>query len=320
MPGGFHEFLSRQHHEHPVRRAIWKTLARVGATGMHSLPVSRQWVEIHERPMPLRHLSPRLAGLKIVQISDIHYSPVVWRQYLEQYFEFINELTPDLVVITGDLITGGYFYAKRVAQVLMKLKAPLGVVCTFGNHDYSMWGKRPGEAKRRGDYLERELEEDGLVVLRNELYLITPERAVRQVHRHEDRRAILTGSPEIQGSLVLVGLDDEWTGSIDPRAGFESLDHTHPVICLNHNPANARELLPYPWQWMLAGHTHGRQLGHKGWSRALLGKHYRHFTHGYYAVEGRHLYVNRGLSYGQRAHDWCRPEVTHFTTETVQQS
>jgi predicted MPP superfamily phosphohydrolase len=311
MPRGFHNFLNRQHHEHPVRRAIWKTLARVGATGMHALPVSRHWVEIHERPMPLAGLHPQLASLRIVQISDIHYSPVVWKQYLEQYFDLINDLHPDLIVITGDLITGGYFYAKRVAQVLMKLKAPLGVVCTFGNHDYSMWGKRPGQAQKRGDYLERELEEDGLIVLRNELLVISPSRTSRQIHRGEPRTAITPGE------LIFVGLDDEWTGSIDPDAGFESLTPNHAVVCLNHNPANARELLPYPWQWMLSGHTHGRQIGHKGLSKALLGKHYRHFTHGYYAVEGRHLYVNRGLSYGQRAHDWCRPEVTVFTTNAL---
>jgi len=38
----------------------------------------------------------------------------------------------------------------------------------------------------------------------------------------------------------------------------------------------------------------------------------REYTHGYYSVEGRHLYVNRGLSYGQRKLHWCRPEITVF--------
>ena len=28
--------------------------------------------------------------------------------------------------------------------------------------------------------------------------------------------------------------------------------------------------------------------------------------------KGRHLYVNRGLSYGQRVLHWCRPEITVF--------
>jgi len=42
---------------------------------------------------------------------------------------------------------------------------------------------------------------------------------------------------------------------------------------------------------------------------------YRQFTHGYYSVNGRHLYVNRGLSYGQRVLSWCRPEITLFKLE-----
>jgi predicted MPP superfamily phosphohydrolase len=87
---------------------------------------------------------------------------------------------------------------------------------------------------------------------------------------------------------------------------------TASIICLNHNPANARELLRYPWQWMLSGHTHGRQVATSRFGRTFYPHRYRHYTHGYYAVQGRHLYVNRGLSYGQRMQSWCRPEVTVF--------
>ncbi len=46
-----------------------------------------------------------------MQISDLHYSPVVWQRYLIQYMHWVNELEPDVVVVTGDLITGGYRYA-----------------------------------------------------------------------------------------------------------------------------------------------------------------------------------------------------------------
>jgi len=71
--------------------------------------------------------------------------------------------------------------------------------------------------------------------------------------------------------------------------------------------------MEFPWQWMLSGHTHGRQIATGPVGRRLYPHRFRHFTHGYYAVSGRHLYVNRGLSYGQRVLDWCRPEVTLFT-------
>lgn len=279
--------------QHRWRKAIWSTMARVGLTGAHALPVNRRWIEIHRRAMPLANLDAQFAGLKLVQISDLHYSPVVWERYLLQFMEWINELSPDLVVVTGDLITGGYRFADRVAGILARLRPPHGVICTLGNHDYSVYGKSfSSEGKRRADYLEKSLCAAGLIVLRNEAHYLQP---------------AAPGAP-----LVIVGLDDEWSGNLDADKGFADVDPSLPIICLNHNPVNCNELMAYPWQWMLSGHTHGRQIAHGAIGRRLYPKRYRHFTHGYYAVNGRHLYVNRGLSYGQRILDWCRPEVTVF--------
>ncbi len=268
-------------------------MSRLGMTGMHGLPLNRRWVDIQRRKMPMVNLDPAYNGMRIVQLSDLHYSPVVWQRYLIQYLAWVNELEPDLVVITGDLITGGYRFAHRVATILSHLKAKDGVICTLGNHDYSIYGRnRSPEGRRRADYLEKCLEQRGMIVLRNE---------VLEVHRDG------ASCP-----LVIVGLDDEWSGHIDPELAFKNVNPARPIICLNHNPANARELLKYPWQWMLSGHTHGRQVATSKLGKALYPKRYRHYTHGHYHVEGRHLYVNKGLSYGQRVLDWCRPEVTVF--------
>ncbi len=275
------------------RSAIWRTMSRVGLTGAHALPVNRRWVEIHRRAMPLDNLDPAMEGMKIVQISDLHYSPVVWRRYLIQCLEWVNNLEPDLVVVTGDLITGGYRYAHKIATILSHLKAPQGVICTFGNHDYSIYGRHiSSEGRRRADYLEQCLSGRGMIVLRNHALYV----------RREGARM----------PLAIVGLDDEWTGAIDPDRAFKDVNSDLPIICLNHNPANCRELLRYPWQWMLSGHTHGRQVATSRLGRILYPKRYRHYTHGYYDVDGRHLYVNRGLSYGQRVQHWCRPEISIF--------
>ena len=283
--------------QHGWRQAIWNGLARVGLTGIHSLPVNRRWVDIHRRPMPLAGLDPALVGFKLVQLSDLHYSPVVWRRYLIQFVRWINDLKPDLVVVTGDLITGGYRYAQRVAQILDKVTATYGVVCTLGNHDYSIYGKsHPAEGKRRADFLAKSLADRGLPCLRNE--------------------AIRLGPPGAK-PLTLVGLDDEWTGALDADRAWAGVSPDETIVCLNHNPVNARELLGHPWQWMLSGHTHGRQVATSKLGQLLYPKRFRHFTHGYYEIDGRHLYVNRGLSYGQRVLDWCRPEVTVFRLEAA---
>jgi predicted MPP superfamily phosphohydrolase len=144
--------------------------------------------------------------------------------------------------------------------------------------------------------MEERLEQHGIVVLRNEVHHVKPKK---------------TRTP-----LAIVGLDDEWSGHIDPDAAFDSVDPSLPIVCLNHNPANVLELMRFPWQWMLAGHTHGRQLAVTRMGKALNRKRFRHWTRGYYHLNGRHLYVNRGLSYGQRVHHWCRPEVTVFELES----
>ena len=282
--------------QHRWRRAVWRTMSRIGLTGLHGLPVNRRWVEIHRRRMPVKGLDPDLVGRKIVQISDLHYSPVVSQRYLVQYVLWINDLKPDLVVVTGDLITGGYRYAHRVATILSHLHATYGVICTLGNHDYSIYGRNGNpEGRRRADYLEKCLVDRGLIVLRNQAHYVGP----NGVHT----------------PLAVVGLDDEWSGHIDPDRAWSGVDAKLPIVCLNHNPANVKELMGYPWQWMLSGHTHGRQVATSAIGRRLYPKRYRHYTHGYYNVEGRHLYVNRGLSYGQRVLDWCRPEITVFKLE-----
>jgi len=287
-------YLQHAHWHNQVRwrQAVWRVLGNTGLTGIHSLPLHRSWVEFSSFPMPIKGLPAAFDGLKIIQISDLHYSPLVWETYLRQYIEWINELNPALVVATGDLFMGGERYALRVARLLASVRATHGVVSIMGNHDYGIDGKTSiARGTRRAAYLENALENAGVVMLRNE-------------------RWIMKGSGGEQ--LMFVGLDDDWAGKMEPEIAFAGVRMDEPTVCLVHNPANCMRLMSYPWQWMLTGHTHGRQLatGHLG-QRLYPGK-YRQFTHGLYTVNGRHLYVNRGLSYGQRTREWCRPEVTVF--------
>src|SRR5207302_8237103 len=106
------------------------------------------------------------------------------------------------------------------ATILSHLKATHGVICTFGNHDYSIYGKSaPAEGSRRADYLEKCLLDRGLIVLRNQTYYLRTNGATTP--------------------LVIVGLDDEWSGHLDADRGFGDVDPKLVIVCLNLNPAKA---------------------------------------------------------------------------------
>jgi hypothetical protein len=193
------------------RHAVWKTVSHVGLTGIHTLPVNRRWVDIHRRQMPLPNLDPAFAGFRLVQISDLHYSPVVWQRYLVQYVAWVNDLKPDMVVVTGDLITGGYRFAHRIATILSHVHATHGVICTLGNHDYSTYGKSfSSEGERRADYLEKCLKDRGMIVLRNQ--------------------ACEVKFDGVKTPLVIVGLDDEWSGHLDADLAYRQVDGENPII------------------------------------------------------------------------------------------
>ncbi len=278
--------------QHVWRKAIWQAMGNVGLTGMHVLPVHKSWVDFAHYPMAIRGLPAGLEGRRIIQISDLHCSPMVRASYLWQFMDWINELQPAVVVVTGDLFMGGRRYAHQLAHMLARLKTSHGVLCILGNHDYGLNGKAMADrGGRRVAHLQSVLVEHDIQLLRNQSWRM----------RGTDGKG-----------LSFVGLDDEWSGRMRPDEAFASVDALDPVVCLVHNPAMCLQLLHYPWQWMLTGHTHGRQMAQGPVGKRLFPGSYRRFTHGLYTINGRHLYVNRGLSYGQRHQHWCRPEITVF--------
>jgi predicted MPP superfamily phosphohydrolase len=262
-------------------------MSQLAMTGMHSGPIHRSWLDVRRVPMTFEQPPPSWIDRRIAQISDLHVSPFVWQGFMREQLRHVADLKPDLLVVTGDLITGGHRYASMAAKLLGEIDPPpLGTLAILGNHDYGLRGKRnPIEGERIARRIEAELRLVDVRLLRNESVVID--------------------------GLSFVGLDDLYTCRLDPVAAFDGV--TGPTVCLNHDPRNASSLLEYPWRWMLAGHTHGRQLATSRLGQTFNKKRRRPFVRGRYDLaDGKVLYVNRGLSYGQRWQSWCKPEITVF--------
>ena len=55
-----------------------------------------------------------MRGLKIAQISDLHVGPTIKKGYVESVVNEVNELDPDIIAITGDMIDGSVNYLLRM--------------------------------------------------------------------------------------------------------------------------------------------------------------------------------------------------------------
>lgn len=86
----------------------------------------------------------------IAHLSDFHIGSVAFQEdLLLKSFDMVNDMDPDVVIVTGDLTENGYYLEmEQAAEYLEQIKSPLMVVP--GNHD----------ARHVGDQCFRELIRD----------------------------------------------------------------------------------------------------------------------------------------------------------------
>lgn len=224
------------------------------------------------RKMPrLRHVEIQLDswpegldGFRIVQISDLHLGPLVGRSFAEHVLRRVEELTPDLIAVTGDLVDGSVRQLARAASPLARLRAPHGVFFVTGNHEYY------SDAESWCAHLARW----GWRVLRNE------------------STRIQSGSE----SFDLAGVDDpsgRFFGGGE-NLGLALAEHREgPVILLAHNPDTFRRASAIPIDLQLSGHFHGGQIWPFGWLLLGMGG----IVSGVHARNGARLYVSQGTGY-----------------------
>src|SRR5262245_6383637 len=148
------------------RRRFLSSLGAVAlGAGVYANRLEPHRVAIVHRDLPIPYLPSDLDGRLLVQISDLHIGPTD-DDYLIRCFGEVEQLQPELLVITGDYMTGsGASEVEHVGRVLERLpKPPLGIVGTFGNHDYGQSWKDT----RVADALAPVIRETGVLLLRND--------------------------------------------------------------------------------------------------------------------------------------------------------
>ena len=276
----------------PSRRALLRRLAvGLGAPALlagYATQVEPFWPEFHELDLPVKNLPASFAGARVAHLTDLHVDSPASYRLGRAVIEHLNRLRPELVLITGDLVTHERGFIGEACDVIRHIRAP--VMISFGNHDYGRL-RYEGGSIEVSDELSRRLTAAGRTVLRNQVH---PWR------RGGDR-------------LWLMGLEDLWGGRFSPAKAFAGVRPGEPVIALSHNPDTASAIDVYGAVTILAGHTHGGQIRIPGIGAILVNIQDRRLQQGFFRLGNGALYVSRGIGYLTQARLACRPEVPIFT-------
>jgi predicted MPP superfamily phosphohydrolase len=219
-------------------------------------------VRLRVRELSLPGLPPELDGLRIAHLSDFHLGvPSRGGRAVERAVEWVAERKPDLVTITGDLLSRPRGEAELLA-LLAKLPHPYIVL---GNHDYAI----------SRDPFSRPAELTGL-----------------------DNASLLLDSAEVvelRGKRIeLAGVDPrswlrkERSGFDDPAADLR--------ILLCHFPRALDTVPAGRWDLILAGHLHAGQIVLPyGFGKLLLAHPGARYPEGVFERAGTAMHVSPGL-------------------------
>ena len=254
----------------------------VGYVGSRRLVVRHVDVDVPGLPSSFH-------GLRIAQLSDLHVGPHTPRRFLERVVRATQELQPDLIAVTGDLIDDRAEDVGVYARMLGALRAPLGVYMIPGNHDvYAGW-----------DDVERALRAADLgTVLVNEATTLRRGSGLLAVVGTGDpaggRRGASRVAPDIDRAMAQVPADAT-------------------VIAFAHNPSLWPLLAKRGVTLTLSGHTHWGQfaLPRLGWS---LASPFLQHAMGLHVEQDAMLYISPGTGYwGIPFRLGANPEVTLVT-------
>lgn len=256
---------------------------------------------IHKNKISFKNLPEPFNGFKIVQISDLHLGSFISERPLEEAISLIQDLKPDLILFTGDLVNNLATEVEPFVNSLSKLSAPFGVYSVLGNHDY-------------GDYVVWDTPESKIENLED----------LKRKQKSIGWRLLMDETVEIKKegyNINLIGIQNWGAKAQFPKYGdlkkaTENIDESKVNILMSHDPSHWDSEVKKEYKFIdltLSGHTHGMQFGIEipGWFKWSPVKYIYKQWAGLYEDANQKLYVNRGLGFlGYPGRVGISPEIT----------
>ena len=220
-----------------------------------------------------------LKGLRIAAVSDIHLGSIIRKRSIKKLSQILIKLKPDLVLLLGDIVDGeiGPVLRGDLLQYFTCPKCSDGLYAITGNHEFI------GGAKKTIPYIESK----GIRILKDEA--VTIDDGIQLIGRLD------------RDSKRFYGAERKPLGEL-----MKSVDHSKPVILLDHQPIDLGDAEKNGVDLQLSGHTHNGQM----WPLNHLTARIYELSYGYKKRGNTQYIVSSGFGlWGPRVRSGSRSEV-----------
>jgi uncharacterized protein len=233
----------------------------------------------------LPNLPSSFDGIRIGQLSDVHAGTFFNKTAVKGGVEMLLNEKADVIFFTGDLVNYQTDEVDNYIDVFNKVKAPMGVFSSTGNHDYGNYRKWSSDAAKARNFRD----------------MVEAHRLLGYDLLMNEHRFLQSGGEKI----AIIGVENWGMGPPQrfPKYGklaqaYKGTEEAPVRLLLSHDPSHwdAQIRPEFPdIDVTFAGHTHGAQIGIEfanfRWSPSQYI--YKQWA-GLYKEDNQYIYVNRG--------------------------
>ncbi|ULJ70040.1 metallophosphoesterase [Wielerella bovis] len=203
---------------------------------------------------------PLAKPVRIGMAADTHLGVLVGARQLDKLANIMQREKVDVILLPGDIMDDDTvaYEAENMKPHLQKLRAPLGVYATLGNHDI-----------RQNRAITRALEDAGITVLTDEVKLV-------------DNRFWVVGRPDN------LARDRAKTAHL-----LRQVNTQQPVFLIDHRPDEVKQHSTLPIDVQVSGHVHNGQV----FPANFIVKYLNHISYGYGKINNTHFFVTSGFGF-----------------------
>ena len=186
-----------------------------------------------------------IENLNIVMIADLHLGYNKGLKMIKNMVKKINKENPDILIIAGDIFDNNYDSLdkpKEMIKELKKIRTKYGVYAVYGNHDVKekiLLGFTFKDKKKKNSdiRMDKFLSDANIKILKDDYINL-------------DNSIYIYGRPDYKKSINRKKVSEV----------IKKLDKENPIIVIDHQPKELKELARAGVDLDLSGHTHDGQI------------------------------------------------------------